>query len=209
VKLRPDSTTGADESHPDIESEETTLADGEWPVAEHYRIDPSSIQRESNPEAASDDGQDTVDRTIAAPGPRRRFPRPSGIAVGLGLLLLAALLLVSAGGLWLLARDGRDVGEAASPTSTAPSSTPTARPTPTAASEAREVPTVVGLDLADARERLTEADLRSSVRRVDSTKPRDEVLRQSPEEGAAPPDDRVVALTVSSGSTPQAATIAV
>ena len=62
-----------------------------------------------------------------------------------------------------------------------------------------DVPRLIGLDVADARARLSDAGLRSTVTRVDSEKPADTVIEQSPPAGSALERGQAVALTVSSG----------
>jgi eukaryotic-like serine/threonine-protein kinase len=61
------------------------------------------------------------------------------------------------------------------------------------------VPRVVGLPVADARARLREAGLRSTVTRVESSREEGTVIRQSPGSGSSVREDEVVRLEVSSG----------
>jgi beta-lactam-binding protein with PASTA domain len=207
---RPDPPSRADGSPEDVPTEEITLSDDDWPVAEHYRVVPDTPVAEVDGEAPP------TNPTVVAPAdgapPAARL-RSREFGIGLVLLAVAALLLLSAGGLWLLTRDGGGVGEAAPPTDTGPGSTPppTTDTTPTTGGTANpsKLPALVGLDLAAARRELADADMRSRIRRVDSSQPRDEVLAQSPEAGAAPPENGIVTLTVSNGTKVQAAGVSV
>lgn len=61
------------------------------------------------------------------------------------------------------------------------------------------VPRVVGLPVADARARLRDAGLRSTVTRVESTREAGTVVRQSPPRGSSVREGQVVGLEVSSG----------
>jgi beta-lactam-binding protein with PASTA domain len=62
-----------------------------------------------------------------------------------------------------------------------------------------DVPRVTGLDVADARARLGDLGLRSTVTRVDSERPAGTVLEQSPSARGTLERGQPVALTVSSG----------
>lgn len=61
------------------------------------------------------------------------------------------------------------------------------------------VPRVVGLPVADARARVREAGLRSTVTRVESSRDPGTVVRQTPRAGASAQQGAIVALEVSSG----------
>jgi serine/threonine-protein kinase len=63
-----------------------------------------------------------------------------------------------------------------------------------------EVPDVVGLDVEDARDELSEAGLRAVVNRVESDKPEDEVTGQDPGQGTEVDEGTRVTLTVSKGT---------
>jgi eukaryotic-like serine/threonine-protein kinase len=62
-----------------------------------------------------------------------------------------------------------------------------------------DVPRLTGLDVADARARLRELGLRSTVTQVESPKPAGTVVDQSPSAGSELERNETVALTVSSG----------
>jgi beta-lactam-binding protein with PASTA domain len=61
------------------------------------------------------------------------------------------------------------------------------------------VPRIVGLPVADARARLRDAGLRSTVTRVESTRESGTVVRQSPPAGSSLREGQAVSLEVSSG----------
>jgi eukaryotic-like serine/threonine-protein kinase len=63
-----------------------------------------------------------------------------------------------------------------------------------------EVPGVVGLDVEDARDELSEAGLRAVVERVESDKPEDEVTGQNPTEGTEVDEGTRVTISVSKGT---------
>jgi serine/threonine-protein kinase len=63
-----------------------------------------------------------------------------------------------------------------------------------------EVPDVVGLDVEDARDELSEAGLRAVVNRVESEKPEDEVTGQNPSEGTEVDEGTRVTISVSEGT---------
>jgi beta-lactam-binding protein with PASTA domain len=67
-----------------------------------------------------------------------------------------------------------------------------------------DAPRLTGLDVADARARLRDLGLRSTVTRVNSPKPSGTVVDQSPSAGTALRRGETVALTVSSGPAPVA-----
>jgi serine/threonine-protein kinase len=73
-----------------------------------------------------------------------------------------------------------------------------AKPRPAAPARI-DVPHVAGLDVADARARLRDLGLRSTVTRIESERPAGTVIEQSPTAGAALERGDAVALTVSSG----------
>ena len=79
-----------------------------------------------------------------------------------------------------------------------------AKPRPTAAPTTIDVPRLTGLDVSDARARLRELGLRSTVTRVDSQKPAGTVVEQSPSAGSALERGDAVELTVSAGPAPVA-----
>jgi beta-lactam-binding protein with PASTA domain len=62
-----------------------------------------------------------------------------------------------------------------------------------------DVPRLTGLDVADARARLRDLGLRSTVTRIESAKPAGTVVEQSPGAGSALERGEPVTLTVSSG----------
>jgi serine/threonine-protein kinase len=62
-----------------------------------------------------------------------------------------------------------------------------------------DVPRLTGLDVADARARLRDLGLRSTVTRIESAKPAGTVVEQSPAAGSALERGEPVTLTVSSG----------
>jgi beta-lactam-binding protein with PASTA domain len=63
-----------------------------------------------------------------------------------------------------------------------------------------EVPDVVGLDVEDARDELSQAGLRAQVNRVESDRPEDEVTGQNPAEGTEVDEGTRVTISVSKGT---------
>jgi beta-lactam-binding protein with PASTA domain len=179
----------------DTNTEDATLADEEWPVAEHYRVEPVEST------VAEDDTIVVEQPPPVDPTQSRRFaPDPSrGLVAGL-LAALVALLLIPAG-FWLASREG-DETEATAGTATldATTTTPTTtQPRTTPGRTGREVPYVSGRTLPEARELLQTANLRVRVRRIASDRPRDEVLNQAPSPGIRAGPSSIVVLTVSGG----------
>jgi beta-lactam-binding protein with PASTA domain len=168
-------------------TEETTLAEGEWPVAEQYRIEPAE------PPA---DGRDTVVLRQEPPAdaePPRRFPPEVGRGLALGLLATLLVLLLIPAGFWLASRSDDD-STSATDTNTFETTTQ-----PPGNDAERTVADVTGRQLAEARELLEERGLRVRFRRVESDRPRDEVLSQTPRPGADAVRGSLVVLTVSGG----------
>jgi beta-lactam-binding protein with PASTA domain len=181
-------------------SEERTLADEEWPVAEQYRVEPVA---EPAGEPLEDDGTVVVrQEQPAEPAPViRRFPPDLGPGLLAALIGVLLLLLLIPGGLWLAGRfddDSQASGDSEAPvTPTAPTTT---EPPRTTAPSAPPVPDVTGLRLPEARELLESANLRARVSRVDSDRPPNEVVSQDPAAGADP-EPRSKVLLVVSGAT--------
>ena len=178
-------------------SDDVTIADEEWPVAEQYRVEPPPRP------PAEDDGTIVIQQDTAPQGPVRRFPPDLG--PGLLLALLGALLIVVLipAGIWLAGRD--DDESAASPpagtvaTTTATATTQTTPTTPAAAT----VPELTGLTLEQARALLEQENVRVRVRRISSNGPVGEVLEQAPAPGTRLSAGTVVVLTVSQASVPE------
>ena len=179
---------GGSDDAADASTDETTLADEEWPVAEHYRVEPP-------PTTVEDDATIILRQGAPAPqGPIRRFPPEFGRgALAAMLVVLLALLLIPAG-IWLASNDD---AEATSATTTPETTTPPATTSAPETTTATTLPDVSGQALAEARGLLERADYRVRFRRVPSERPRDEVLGQVPEGGSEVASGSVVVLTVS------------
>ncbi len=183
-------------------SDDVTIADEEWPVAEQYRVDPRRRQ------PVEDDRAIVIQQDNVPPGPVRRFP--PDIGPGLLLALLGVLLIVALvpAGIWLAGRD--DDESTASPTTgtvdTTTSTTATTQTTPTTPA-ARAVPELVGLTLKEARAQLERENVRVRVRRISSDTPAGEVLEQEPAPGARIARDTIVVLTVSKAPLPEPVTV--
>ena len=179
-------------------ADEATLADEEWPVAEQYRVE----RPEQPPEQPVDDGTVVIQQVPSSePTPVRRFPPDLGPGLLAALLGVLLLLLLIPAGLWLAARSDDDT-EATAGTETLGTTTQpttTTEPPPTTVPAATTVPDVTGRTLPQARELLENAELRSRFRRVDSDRPPNEVVSQSPRAGAEAEPRSFVALTVSGG----------
>jgi serine/threonine-protein kinase len=180
-----------------LPAEEITQADEDWPVAEQYRIGP----RDASSTPAAPATRETVvlaqDRRTA-PG---RFPPPVGRGVLLaiaGAVAVAALILIA-----LLAQLRGD-GATTEPPTTAVTTTPTGSGTTTPSSAGKiTLVAVEGLPLARARDQLETGGLRVKVERSPSTRPRDEVLSQSPEADTKVAKGDLIVLVVSNGKKPK------
>ena len=186
---------------PDTEvlgGDEITHANEEWPVAEFYRIEPDEDHG-----SASHESRHTIIATQSAPATAglRRSPPP----LGSGLLLVAAgaigAILLAAIALNLL-RDGDEDATAAAPVTTSSSSSPVTSPSTStsALGGANALMDLEGMSLRQARLLLERAGLRMRVRRLESDRPRGEVLNQSPAANADVQKNRLIVLVVSSGA---------
>lgn len=174
--------------------EETTNADGDWPVAESYYVEPDAADPARLDETGADE---TVVVTQAAQAPRRRFPPDVGPGVLLAILGAVAVLVVGAVLLGLDRGDGD--GAATPPTPTqeeAPTTTPVETSPPPQAPAEIAVADVEGMALAEATAALQEQGLRFRVSRSPSKRPPGEILSQSPPAGAEIARRSVVALVV-------------
>jgi len=185
------------------DTDDATVADEEWPVAEQYRVQPRSRPPED------DDGTIVIHHDTAPQGPVRRFPPDLGPGLLLALLGILLIVVLVPAGIWLAGRD--DDESAATPTTgtletTTSSTTTTTTPT-TTSPDASTVPEVTGLTLDEARALLAASNVRARVRRVSSNGPAGEVLEQSPEPGARLTADTVVILTVSKAPVPERVTV--
>lgn len=181
--------------------DEATLADEEWPVADLYRVEPLDEPIARDDEA----GALVVEQPAEQSRGFRRFPEAVGPGTVTAVLALLVLVLLIPAGLWLAARADDDTlategaeaaGSASQPATVAPATT---APSVPSAPSAQAVPDLVGTTLAQAREELESAGLRVRFERVDSDRPRNEVLRQEPEAGADTEPRSIVVLTVSGG----------
>ena len=188
------------------DDDETTLAEEEWPVAEHYRVEPAThVERQGD--------EHVDDATIVAPAAavsaqpsqaaagRRRFPLDLE-QWQLGALIAVVLLIAAAAmAAWLMTNGDEDGAAASQATNTGSTveqpapAPPTPGPTPTPSS-GKTVPEVVGLTLVTARPLLQDAGLRVRVRRVTSERATGTILEQSPAAGEKQSPSGVVLLTV-------------
>ncbi len=181
------------------DSDDVTIAEEDWPIAEQYRVDP----RRRTP--AEDEGTIVIQQDNAPRGPVRRFPPDIGPGLLLALLGVLLIVVLVPAGIWLAGRD--DDESAASPTTdtldtTTTTTTPTTSTTATTPA-ARAVPELTGLTLEEARALLERENVRVRVRRIPSNGPPHEVLEQAPAPGARISADTVVVLTVSKASLPE------
>lgn len=185
--------------HSDTRGVETTLSDEEWPVAEHYRVEPSEPSANTSARLEDERGAMVVQSGEVARSPARRFPprlEPRMLAA-----VLTALLLIAAAVSLLAAIQGEDPA-AAPPAQTGPAA---ASDEPTTSVEtppttAKTVPRLEAKTLGEARSLLDDARLRLQVRRITSDEPRGEVLAQTPAAGSEVGRNAIVVLTVSSGA---------
>jgi hypothetical protein len=187
----------------EVDPDETTRADTEWPVAEQFRVTPEPVlvQREH-------DG--TPPAAVAGPGRRRLTSAPTLAVI---LAILALLVLLAAGTAWLVTGDDPTQASTRPPTGQksavkqsspkkitetpapskpeSPPGTTSADPTPAPAPEVA-VPSVVGLPASDAARKIRAAGLRSQVRLITSSRTAGTVIAQSPAAGEASEREGVV-----------------
>jgi beta-lactam-binding protein with PASTA domain len=179
-------------AHGEGRADETTLADGEWPVAPQYKVE-SSAEAPLRDEHAA----------VAGEPPTHDWGHgPSRVAVLLSVLAL--LVLLAAVGAWLAtgidgpssANAPGSAGASREPASTLPptgtvtttppssSETTTDSTTTSATTQARvSVPDVVGLRAGSAARKLRSTDLRAKTHPVVSSRPAGTVLAQDPAAG--------------------------
>jgi beta-lactam-binding protein with PASTA domain len=184
---------GASDEAAHSPTEEQTLAsDEDWRVAEQYRTEP--VEPADRP---VDDGDIVIQQDVP-PEPPRKFPPDIGpglLAALLGVLLVAILVPTA---LWLASRDDDTATTDTNTFDTGPETLP---PTTTPSAPAqRGVPDLVGRPLAEARRLLENGNFRVRVRRVESQRPRGEVLRMAPKPATEVDVRSIVVLTVSSGA---------
>jgi beta-lactam-binding protein with PASTA domain len=184
--------SGTSDEAADSQTEEQTLAtEDDWRVAEQYRTEP--VEPADGP---VEDGDIVIQQDVP-PEPPRKFPPDIGpglLAALLGVLLVVILVPTV---LWLASRDDDTAATDTNTFDTGPETLPPTT-TPTAPAQ-RSVPDLVGRPLAEARRLLENGDFRVRVRRAESERPRGEVLRMAPEQGAEVDVNSIVVLTVSSG----------
>ncbi len=179
------------------DSDDVTIADDEWQVAEQYRVEPRTRP------AAGDEGTIVIQQDNVPQGPVRRFPPDLGPGLLLALLGVLLIVVLVPAGIWLAGRD--DDESAPTPTTDTvdtTTATTTTQRTPTTPA-ASTVPELTGLTLEEARALLQQENLVVRIRRIASEGPAGEVLEQSPEPGARISADTVVVLTVSKASIPE------
>ena len=172
---------------PDADDTVTVGGEEDWPVAEQYRV---------VPEAGAGSGETVVVEAAPGPEPRRLPVGWRGILIAIACVVVALIVL----GVLLGMRAGDDepATTAAPParTSPAPAKPRTSRP----AAVNPVLVDVAGDPLVRARARLERAGLRVRVRRIESKRPRDEVLSQAPRAGRRVASGAVVVLTVARGT---------
>jgi beta-lactam-binding protein with PASTA domain len=174
------------------DADETVVVGGEedWPVAEQYRV--------SDPAAHSASFTGETVFVNAAPDPEsRRLPgRWFGVLIAIGCMVVALIAIGALRGM----RDDDGERTAATAAPLAPGQAPD-KPSPKSRPTTGNLALVgvSGEPLVQARARLERAGLRVRVRRIESKRPRDEVLRQAPRAGVSVASEAVVVLTVSRG----------
>lgn len=183
------------------DTDDATIADEEWPVAEQYRVQPRSRPPEE------DDGTIVIHQDTAPQGPVRRFPPDLGPGLLLALVGVVLIAVLIPAGIWLAGRDDDEAD--ATPTTGTLDTTTAATTTQTtgATPNATTVPELTGLTLEAARALLEQRNIRVRVRRISSDDPAGEVLEQSPAPGERLSADTVVVLTVSRVSAPDRVTV--
>ena len=160
------------------DSEDATLSDDEWPVDEHYFVEPVPAPVQAELESIRRE----------EPGPSRDPRGRSRVPLALLLVLLALLALLALSVAWIV---GRDDPSQATPLGRMPSSsagttgqTPTSTTSPATPASAVSVPQVNGLQLADARARLEKAGFRASAHVIGTRKASKRILGEATAFGA-------------------------
>jgi beta-lactam-binding protein with PASTA domain len=185
---------GLPDSLPAADPDQSTLADGEWPVAEQYRVTP-----DPDLEPALEDERGAV--AVGTPAPPWVRTAPLGAVV---VALVALLLLAGAATGWLVTHadssaaspSTRGSHEPASSQPTTPhqsggpgvarstgtSTSTSASSTTTSTTSVRTVavPEVLGLRASEAAHRLRKAELVPRIRLVESSRQAGTVLDQRP-----------------------------
>src|SRR5437773_373303 len=176
------------------DSEDATLSDDEWPVDEHYFVEPVPAPVQAELESIRRE----------EPGPSRDPRGRSRVPLALLLVLLALLALLALSVAWIVGRDdpsqATPLGRMPSSSAGATGQTPTSTTSPATPASAVSVPQVNGLQLADARARLEKAGFRVRVRSRTSDAPQNQVLEQSPAASSKVASKSFVVLTVGKGS---------
>jgi beta-lactam-binding protein with PASTA domain len=181
----------------DEATEDVTLSNEDWPVPEHYRVEPTE-------EVADEAGTDVVVQDAAPgpaePGPVRRFPPEVSRGLAAAVLAVLLLLLVIPAGLWLSSRTGEEASAEPDSTLDGAESPTSGASAPTGSASAR-VPEVTGLTLSSAQAALERAGFRVRFSRIDSERPRNEVLTQQPTADDQAKAGSIIVLTISRGGT--------
>lgn len=184
-----------------LEAEDLTRAAEDWPVADHYLVESHVAASPAHPGG----GETTVVLQRAESPPpavaARRFP--PGLGTG---LMLALAGVAGAIALAILLLGGRNDDATTAETAGAAVTTPKPTPGPTPAADGGEIVLrdVTGMPLRKARSLLEEEGLRVRASKLESGRPRSEVLTQQPSPGTKVRDGEVVALVSSSGPAPSA-----
>jgi beta-lactam-binding protein with PASTA domain len=180
------------------EAETMQAPDEAWPVAEFYRVEP-----DEDLASASQGDRVTVIAawSTSAIAATQRFPSTRSAtllvsAAAIGGIILAAIAVH-------LLRDSNEpatASVAAATTSGGSRTTSPSTPSTSAAGRAITVRDVERMSLEEGRRLLERAGLRTRVRRLNSDRPRDEILNQSPAAGAEIRKNGLVVLVVSKGA---------
>jgi beta-lactam-binding protein with PASTA domain len=184
--------------------EDTTLPEDEWPVPEHYRVEPTD-------DLVHDErGQVVIQETSdARASDVRRFP--PDMSGGLAMALVAAILLIVLipAGLWLSNRNddaqqsedtgGPPAATQATTTERGTTEQSTTEATPTSGADQIAVPNVEGMSRGEAAASLRDEGLRVRVSSVASGRRKGLVITQNPSAGTEVQEATIVALKISDG----------
>jgi hypothetical protein len=191
--------------------DETTQADTEWPVAEQYRITP-----EPNYEQGREDERGAL--VVESSHPARPRGVPTAVVAA---AVLSLVLLVGVAAAWLVVRSddstassaGRGSpgqaptttpGNGAGTSSTTGSTSTTSTTDSSTTTNVIDVPSVVGLQVREAREKLRDLKLTPRTRLRSSTRAPGTVLDQQPDAGSTLDPGSVVVLDVAKRRPPAA-----
>jgi beta-lactam-binding protein with PASTA domain len=175
--------------------DQPTRSNEDWPVSDLYLVEPAEEADQATVAEAAVFSQRSAPAAVPTEA-RRRFPPDPGagllvaIAGTIGVLVLVVLLFAL--------REDDPATARTSPSVT--TTTEQQATTPVPASAEVTLRDLTGMPVSEARAVLQKQGLRAKVSRLQSDRPRDEVLTQEPPAGSTATKGDIVSLLVSSGA---------